>query len=417
MGRSDRTTATIESLLESGAITTHKDGNFGALYPKANEFGSEGVPFLTAKSLRDGKIDIDNAPRLVDERADKLRFGFIEPGDVLLSHNATIGRVAIVPNFTGRLLVGTSLTYFRVNPQKLSARYLAAYFAGRDFQNQLASVMSFTTRNQVPITLQRRLSVVVPPLQEQETIAGMLGALDDKIELNRRMNETLEALAQSLFKSWFVDATQSALPKGWREVPFTETVEIIGGGTPKTSVAEYWGGDIRWFSVVDAPQGSDLFVIDTEKKITQAGVDNSSTQVLPVGTTIISARGTVGKVALVGVPMAMNQSCYGLRGKAGKQGFHTYFVTRALVSQLQQHAHGSVFDTITRDTLAGVQVALPPAAVVEQFEETVSPLMEHIRNNLHESRTLAALRDALLPKLLSGELRVPTDDQAKEATL
>jgi type I restriction enzyme S subunit len=247
----------------------------------------------------------------------------------------------------------------------------------------------------------------VPHPKEQRAIASVLGSLDDKIELNRRMNETLEALAQSLFKSWFVDATQSALPKGWREVPFTETVEIVGGGTPKTSVAEYWGGDIPWFSVVDSPQGSDLFVIDTEKKITQAGVENSSTQLLSVGTTIITARGTVGKIALVGVPMAMNQSCYGLRGKAGKKGFHTYFVTRALVSQLQQHAHGSVFDTITRDTLAGVQVALPPAAVVEQFEEMVSPLMERIRNNLHESRTLAALRDALLPKLLSGELRVP----------
>ena len=280
-----------------------------------------------------------------------------------------------------------------------------------------------------PLMTQGGLKVVrasVPPPTQQLAIASVLGSLDDKIELNRRMNETLEALAQSLFKSWFVpacrglgvgrDATQSALPKGWREVPFTETVEIIGGGTPKTSVAEYWGCDIPWFSVVDSPQGSDLFVIDTEKKITKAGVENSSTQILSVGTTIITARGTVGKIALVGVPMAMNQSCYGLRGKTGKKGFHTYFVTRALVSQLQQHAHGSVFDTITRDTLAGVQVALPPAAVVEQFEDTVSPLMERIRNNLHESRTLAALRDALLPKLLSGELRVPAATQLVEAT-
>jgi type I restriction enzyme S subunit len=242
---------------------------------------------------------------------------------------------------------------------------------------------------------------------EQIPIGRIIASLDDKIELNRRMNETLETMARALFQNWFVDVTQAGLPKGWREMPFTETVEIVGGGTPKTSVAEYWGGDIPWFSVVDSPQGSNLFVIDTEKKITKAGVENSSTQVLAVGTTIITARGTVGKIALAGVPMAMNQSCYGLRGKAGKKGFHTYFVTRALVSTLQQHAHGSVFDTITRDTLSGVQVALPPAAVVEQFEDQVSPLMERIRNNLFESRTLAALRDALLPKLLSGELRVP----------
>jgi type I restriction enzyme S subunit len=281
------------------------------------------------------------------------------------------------------------------------------YYCINYFTPRIRIMADGTTQPNLNTEIGRKLILPLPPITEQRAIAEVLGALDDKIELNRRMNETLEALAQSLFKSWFVDATQSALPKSWREVPFTETVEIIGGGTPKTSVAEYWGGDIPWFSVVDSPQGSDLFVIDTEKKITQAGVENSSTQVLQVGTTIITARGTVGKIALVGVPMAMNQSCYGLRGKTGKKGFHTYFVTRALVSQLQQHAHGSIFDTITRDTLAGVQVALPPAAVVDQFEEKVSPLMERILNNLCESRTLAALRDALLPKLLSGELRVP----------
>lgn len=261
-----------------------------------------------------------------------------------------------------------------------------------------------------PLMTQGGLKVVrtkAPPLAEQKAIAAVLGALDDKIELNRRMNETLEALAQSLFKNWFVDAAATKLPKGWREVPFTETVEILGGGTPKTSVAEFWNGDIPWFSVVDAPTETDIFVVDTKKKITQVGVDNSSTRILPVGITIISARGTVGKVALVGVPMAMNQSCYGLRGTIGKNGYYSYFSTRTLVSTLQQRAHGSVFDTITRDTLAGVQVVAPTEEIVSKFEGLISPLMERIRNNLFESRTLAELRDTLLPKLLSGELRVP----------
>src|SRR4030095_11563780 len=109
-----------------------------------------------------------------------------------------------------------------------------------------------------------------------------------------------------------------------------DTIEIVGGGTPKTSIAEYWGGDIPWFSVVDAPTESEVWVVDTEKNVTRAGVENSSTRVLPVGTTIISARGTVGRLALVGVPMAMNQSCYGLRGFVGTQGFFKYYSTRAL---------------------------------------------------------------------------------------
>src|SRR6266508_3319511 len=176
--------------------------------------------------------------------------------------------------------------------------------------------------------------VEVPPLDEQRAIAHILGTLDDKIELNRRTNETLEATARALFKSWFVDfdpvrakadgrdpglpkplanlfparlvdSELGEIPEGWGVQSFADTVEIIGGGKPKTSVAEYWDGDIPWFSVADAPTVSDVWVVDTEKKITRAGVENSSTRILPVGTTIVSARGTVGKIALVGVPMAM----------------------------------------------------------------------------------------------------------------
>nr|WP_281720051.1 restriction endonuclease subunit S [Nitrosomonas nitrosa] len=285
------------------------------------------------------------------------------------------------------------------------------------------------------------LPVRLPPPDEQRAIAHILGTLDDKIELNRRMNETLEAIARAMFKSWFidfdpvrakasgeppesicrrlrltpdllalfpdrfVDSELGEIPEGWEVKPFSETVQIIGGGTPKTSVSEYWGGDIPWFSVVDAPAESDVFVIDTEKKITQTGLDDSSARILSAGTTIISARGTVGKVALVGVPMAMNQSCYGLRGLDGGS-FFTYYATRELVSTLKQHSHGAVFDTITRNTFAGVSV-VTFQPVVTAFETVVTPLMEKIKANSVQGRTLAELRDTLLPKLLSGELRVP----------
>jgi type I restriction enzyme S subunit len=249
------------------------------------------------------------------------------------------------------------------------------------------------------------------------------------------MNDTLEAISRVLFKSWFVDfdpvhakaeGRDSGLserltdlfsdsfetseigktPKGWRIQSFADTVEILGGGTPKTSVPTYWNGDIPWFSVVDAPREGDVWVVDTEKKITGAGAENSSTKVLPEGTTIITARGTVGKVALVGVPMAMNQSCYGLRPKVGAHGSFTYFQTKELVSRLRRHAHGSVFDTITRDTLAGVTVTVPPENLVEAFETAIRAAMERMRVALLESRTLASVRDCLLPKLISGELRI-----------
>ena len=279
------------------------------------------------------------------------------------------------------------------------------------------------------------LPLLLPPLSEQRAIAHILGTLDDKIELNRRMNETLEAMARALFKSWFVDfepvrakmegrdtglpqhladlfpdrmveSELGEIPEGWEVKSLAETVEIIGGGTPRTSVPHYWDGDIPWFSVVDAPTQSEIWVVDTAKKITQIGIENSSARILPVGTTIISARGTVGRIALVGVPMAMNQSCYGLRRSGPTHGLFNYFTIRALVVLLQQHTHGSVFNTITRDTLATVYVVSPCSDILDAYERLVWPAFERIRSGLFQSRTLVTIRDTLLPKLISGEIRI-----------
>ena len=280
-----------------------------------------------------------------------------------------------------------------------------------------------------------QLSILLPPLPEQCAIAHILGTLDDKIELNRRMNETLEEMARALFKSWFVDfdpvrakmegrepyllpevwalfpdrlvpSELGDIPAGWEVGFLDDMIEILSGGTPRTSVAAYWNGDIPWYTAKDAPSPSDVFVLDTERTITQAGVANSSTKILPVGTTIITARGTVGRLACLGLPMAMNQTCYGIRGTPGYPDFFTYWNVRMTVDELQTRTHGTIFDTITRETFRLIETPLPPAGLAKAFEVMIDSVMRRILCNLYESRTLVAQRDALLPKLVSGEVRV-----------
>lgn len=263
------------------------------------------------------------------------------------------------------------------------------------------------------------VQVLVPPLDEQRRIAHVLGTLDDKIELNRQMNATLEAIAQAIFKSWFVDFDRhddlvesdelGLIPRGWEVKTLHQMVKITGGGTPKRSVDEYWdGGTIPWFSVKDAP-GQNVFVINTSEHITPKGLSESSTRCVPKGTTIISARGTVGELAITACDMAYNQSCYGVNGIAPMGDYTTYYFLRKSVERLRQNAHGSVFDTITRKTFKTIKHAVPPKddALWVRFEEQVKPLMTKIEINLEQSRTLTELRDTLLPKLISGELRVP----------
>ncbi|MEM8530768.1 MAG: restriction endonuclease subunit S [Chloroflexota bacterium] len=280
------------------------------------------------------------------------------------------------------------------------------------------------------------VDVVVPPLHEQRAIAHVLGSLDDKIELNRKMNATLEELARAIFKSWFVDfdpvrakaagrqpvgmddATAALfpdsfetvdgreVPRGWEIQAFDKSIEIISGGTPKTTIAEYWNGNIPWFSVVDSPTHSDVFVIDTQKKITQLGLEKSPAKVLPAGITIITARGTVGKVAITGVPLAINQSCYGVKGQEKRGAYFTYFALRYLVDDLKRMTHGAVFDTITRETFTILKNPQVPIELTQSYDNQVAHLLIQIKLNQELSQTLAKLRDSLLPKLLSGEIRV-----------
>ena len=209
----------------------------------------------------------------------------------------------------------------------------------------------------------------------------------------------------TLYPCGFEKTGLGMVPKRWRIGSFDETIDLIGGGTPKTSVPEYWNENIPWFSIVDAPENSNVFVIDTEKKITQRELEESSTKLLLKSTTIITARGTVEKCALVGNPMTMNQSCYGIHAKNQRGDYFIYFALRNLVSELQRSAHGSIFDTITSETFKTVQTVIVPVELTRIFDKKISPFMERIISSLQESETLVLLCNALLSKLLSCEIR------------
>ena len=224
----------------------------------------------------------------------------------------------------------------------------------------------------------------------------------------------LPAEISDLFPDSFEDSELGEIPSGWECCSFTQLVEVISGGTPKTSIDEYWNGSVNWFSVVDAPSSSDCWVIQTEKSITQQGLNNCSSKLLSTGTTIISARGTVGKVCLAGQYMAMNQSCYGLRSKAANGEYFCFYLTKSLVEILEARAHGSVFSTITRDTLDGVSTISPPLEVIQSFNGIAGALLAKIKNNLEYNRITGNQRDALLPKLISGEIRIPDAEKMLE---
>lgn len=423
-------TTTIESLLKSGAIKAHKDGNHGSLYPRVEEFGSQGVPFLTAKLLCDGKIDIDGAPRLADDKADKLRLGFVQPGDVLLSHNATIGRVAIVPQFSGRLLIGTSLTYFRLDESKILPRYLAAYFSSSDFQNQLKAVMSHTTRNQVPITAQRSLRVVIPPMAAQKPIATTLSTFDDRIALLRETNATLEAIAQTLFKSWFVDfdpvrakaegrdpdgldaETAGLFPDSFEDVEFgsipTGWRAGVLGDLAQTAREQRQPLDLddktHYVGLEHIPRRS-LGLTDWGN----AGALESAKSCFKEGDILFGKlRPYFHKVVVAPFDGVCSTDVLVCRPKEpafyGLVAMH--LSSKPLVDYADRLSNGAKMPRVNWKDLAAYPMVVPPEPIADYFRITTEPLIQSIVANVHKAKTLADLRDALLPRLISGQLRL-----------
>ncbi|BAO36762.1 TPA: restriction endonuclease subunit S [Serratia marcescens] len=372
----------------------------------------------------------------------------LEPGQIVVTmtdlskESDTLGYAARIPNDSNIWLHNQRVGLLKFKPEiPTSPRFIEYLLRTHEYRSWIVGSATGTTVKHTSPGRIENFATRIPPIEEQRSIAHILGTLDDKIELNRRSNETLEGMVSALFKAWFVDfepvrakmegrwqrglslpnlpaylydlfpdrlvdSELGQIPEGWTIGSFSDVVEIIGGGTPKTSVSEYWDGDIPWFSVVDTPASSDVFVVKTGKSITQTGLNESSARLINKGTTIISARGTVGNLAIAGCDMTFNQSCYALRGKNGSGNYFVFLSTKRMVEQLKAMSHGSVFSTITRQTFDAVLSVVPPESLLQQFERNAAGLFDAILGNVSDSRTLAQLRDTLLPKLISGELRV-----------
>ena len=417
-------------------------GPFGSAI-SSKHFLDSGVPVIRGSNLSQvvsTRLDDNGLVFVSEEKAKEFKRSEVRRGDLVFTCWGTIDQVGIIDARAkhDRYIVSNKQMLLTPDSTRADSLFLYYYFASSEVRAQIINEGIGSSVPGFNLGQLRSFEIPLPPLAEQKAIAAMLGALDDKIELNRRMNATLEAMARALFQSWFVDfdpvrakldarqppgldeatvalfpatfqdSTLGPIPRGWEVCPLSEKIQLLSGGTPKTSEPTYWDGDIPWYSVRDAPTETDVWVIHTDKTVTKLGIANSAAQILPEKTTIISARGTVGKLALTAVPMAMNQSCYGVRGITGYGDYFTYYLLREATAQLQQRTHGTVFDTITTETFESLDCIFPTLEITATFEKRVEPLLGRMRANLHQSRTLATLRDALLPKLLSGELLIST---------
>jgi type I restriction enzyme S subunit len=407
--------------------------------PRGGEkvYRSSGIALIRSQNVYNDGFHSDGLAFIGDEHAAELSHVEVKSGDVLLNITGdSVARVCQVPDDVLPARVNQHVAIIRPRKDALNSRFLRYFLVSPVTQAHLHVLASAgATRSALTKAMIEGLEIPRLPLHAQNAIAQILGSLDDKIELNRHMNATLEAMARAIFKSWFVDfdpvhaksegrrpftmeAETAALfpssfenrlkrvPIGWGKGSILKIARLLSGGTPKTDRKEYWNGSVPWASAADVSQARKTFLIDTERTITERGLEESATQMIPAFSTVVVARGaTTGRMVLFGREMAMNQTCYALSSTTETPLF-LYCLLRNEIEGLVHAAHGSIFDTITTTTFGGSEVILPPQPVMKNFETTVWPLFQRVLHNSVESETLAEIRDALLPKLISSEIRV-----------
>ncbi len=401
-----------------------------------------GYPYIAIPQLRGGRIDLSSARRITREHyLEWTRKAKPSVNDVILSRRCNPGETAVAPPDL-EFALGQNLVLLRADGTNVYPPFLRWLVRGPEWWAQInkfinvGAVFDSLKCADVP-----NFELQIPPVSEQRRIAHILGTLDDKIELNRRMNETLEAMARALFRSWFVDfdpvrakaegrdpglpkaiadlfsdhfqeSDLGEIPAGWSVGSLLSLARLLSGGTPKTDRSDYWNGTVAWASARDVSQAGQTFLIHTERSITQRELEESSTQLIPALSSVVVARGaTTGRLVMLGREMAMNQTCYALT-TSSQTPFGLYSLLRDEIDRLVHAAHGSVFDTITTATFEMSRVVLPSTPALAAFERVVSPLFHRILASTEESSALAALRDTLLPKLISGELRVKDAQRA-----
>ena len=423
----------IEQLINAGLL------EIGDGYrAKNSELSTAGIPFARAANINDG-FKFDAADFFPLDVIGKAGNKVSRPGDVVFTSKGTVGRFALVGAGTQRFVYSPQLCFWRSLAQdKLLPEFLYYWMNSDEFLHQISYLKGQTDMaDYVSLRDQRKIKATIPVTAIQRSIVDVLKPIDDCIALLRDTNTTLEAIAQVLYKSWFVDydpvrakveglqpdamSAETAslfpssyeesplgpVPKEWRVSEIGAEVRVVGGGTPSTNEAVYWeGGTNCWATPKDLSYISSPFLLSTGRQITERGVQKISSGLLPLGTVLLSSRAPIGYLAVAQVPVAINQGFIAMICDKALPNYYILNWALENMGTIEGRANGTTFQEISKSNFRPIKIVVPPVALLSRFMSSVEPMYQQVVSNLREVSILIILRDTLLPKLLSGEVRV-----------
>jgi len=376
---------------------------------------SNGIPIITAKIVKNGFIQEPNEFIAIEDYESWKVRGFPKNGDVVLTMEAPLGEVAQINN--ERVALAQRIVTLRGKKGVLDNTYLKYFLISDIGQAKLKERETGTTVTGIKQSELRLIEINLPPFETQQRIAFILSALDDKIELNRQTNATLEAIAQAIFKEWFVDfrypgatgemqdSELGKIPQGWRVGNLGEIVEVKGGTTPSTKEERFWDGAYNWATPKDLSNLNSPILLNTERKITEEGVRQISSGILPPGTLLLSSRAPIGYLAITDIPVAINQGFIAINAKQTSNIFILFWL-KANMETVISRANGSTFLEISKSSFREINIIIPNPSICTLFDNIVTDIMEQIKVNELQSISLSKTRNILLPKLMNGEIDV-----------
>lgn len=388
----------VKDLVFDESIEKPLDGNHGNLHPKGEDFLASGIPFIMASDIQNSKIDLKGCKFISESQARSLRKGFAKTGDVLLTHKATLGRTAIVPKLkTDFIILTPQVTYYRIkNKHRIDNNYLKYYFDTPDFQKTIQNHGDAgSTRAYIGITAQYDLPVILPPFKEQKAIASVLSSLDDKIDLLHRQNKTLESMAETLFRQWFIEEAQDK----WLKGTLNDEFHFVMGQSPSgASFNEDFIGIPMYQGNADFG-----FRFPTPRVFT-----TEPTRYAEAMDTLISVRAPVGAQNMASQKCCIGRGVAAFRHKTNPEFYtYTYFKLRELMGKIKHfNDEGTVFGSISKSDFEKIEIIIPPHENILAYEKMAKPVNDKIIKNCYQISKIEKLRDTLLPKLVSGEVRV-----------
>ena len=377
----------------------------------ACEYRPSGVPFFRGKEIIEKQSGKPITSKLfIDEsRYDEIKnkHGAPKQGDLLLTSVGTLGVPYVVQDEHFYFKDG-NLTWFR-NFRHTSSQFVYYWLLSPFGKRQIDSKSIGSTQKALTIDALLGFEIDLPPLDEQCAIANTLSSLDNKIANNRAINHHLEQMAQAIFKSWFVDFEPwgGVMPDDWREGTLSDLGDVVGGSTPSKAKPEYYTEcGIAWITPKDLSINKNKFIARGADDITELGLRNSSARLMPKGTVLFSSRAPIGYIAIASGEVCTNQGFKSVIPKRNVSTAFVYYFLKENLEIIEGMASGSTFKEVSGAVMKVIPAVIPDDNTLCRFQADCAPIFDKQALLEGENANLAALRDALLPRLMSGEINI-----------